>query len=519
MRRPINPFLCTDSYKIWHAMMYPNGTELVYTNFTPRSGKHFPGVNQAVVFGSQITFRELHEMFDEGFFSQPKDLVIGEIKKEYSIHSGVDFDTSRIERLHDLGYLPIHVKSLPEGSLVNFGIPVITMYNTHPDFFWLPNFLETPISTLMWKPMVSATISREYRKLLLKWANATDKYGASFVDFQGHDFSARGMDSTYAVMSSGLGHATSFYGSDSLPVIHAARTYYDEEHPVIMSVPATEHSVMSAGTGLYGEFETFVKLLKDFPTGVLSVVSDTFDLWKVLTEYLPALKNEIMDRDGKLVVRPDSGDPVDIICGTNGKMFKEYTQALSHYDSAEGRGVIELLWDEFGGTTNADGYKVLDSHVGAIYGDSITLDRANQICERLAAKGFASTNVVFGIGSYTYQHNTRDTLGLAMKAVYIEVRIPKLIGMETEIQSEEFLKEGSYTECINIFKDPITDDGTKKSAKGLLTVQQDEGTGNFELIQEVSWKQEEQGCLLTIYKDGIFDNQTTLTEVRSILGN
>ena len=259
------------------------------------------------------------------------------------------------------------------------------------------------------------------------------------------------------------------------------------------------------------EYQVFKRLLETYPTGILSVVSDTFDLFKVITEYLPRLKQEILARDGKLVIRPDSGDPVDILCGT----IKEDTNTLqgniedaivnNRKDGLDGlyphqKGVIELLWDVFGGTVNEQGYKVLDSHIGAIYGDSITIDRADEICKRLEAKGFASTNVVLGIGSFTYQYNTRDTFGFAMKATYVE-----LDGVGREI-----------------FKDPITDDGTKKSATGLLYVE-DSGDcspdvcASLKLFDKVDWKKESQGLLQTIYKDGVFHNTTTLTEIRNRL--
>lgn len=171
------------------------------------------------------------------------------------------------------------------------------------------------------------------------------------------------------------------------------------------------------------EYQVFKTLLKTYPTGILSVVSDTFDLFKVITEYLPRLKQEILARDGKLVIRPDSGNPVDILCGEEfiGIGMLDYPSKedkddwdfceKEHYNTPQGKGVIELLWDVFGGTINEQGYKVLDPHIGAIYGDSITIDRADEICKRLEAKGFASTNVVLGIGSFTYQYNTRDTFG------------------------------------------------------------------------------------------------------------
>lgn len=242
----------------------------------------------------------------------------------------------------------------------------------------------------------------------------------------------------------------------------------------------------------FGEFQHFKTLLDLYPTGILSVVSDTWDLWKVCTEYLPRLKEQIITRDGKLVIRPDSGDPVDILCGfENPDGLYHRNREITERDKLEAKGVIELLWDVFGGTINGKGYKVLDPHIGAIYGDSITMDRAIQICDRLKAKGFASTNVVYGIGSYTYQYNTRDTFGFAMKATYGEV--------------------GGVGR--NIFKDPITDDGTKRSAKGLLMVHK--GSVGLELIQECDKDIESGGELRTIFLNGVLTVDESLETIRA----
>jgi nicotinamide phosphoribosyltransferase len=357
--------------------------------------------------------------------------------------------------------------------------------------------------------MTSATIAHEYRKVLTKWQEKTDAERGWFIDWQGHDFSMRGMDSVDAVISSGLGHLTSFSGTDSLPAIYGARKHYGATEFVGGSVNATEHSVMCAG-GKEDEVETFRRLLETYPTGILSVVSDTWDLWKVCTEHVVTLKEEIMARDGKLVIRPDSGDPVDIICGT-----EDYTRSKLSYEDVKdmpahpsAKGVIELLWDVFGGTVNEQGYKVLDPHIGAIYGDSITIARADEICARLEAKGFASTNVVLGIGSFTYQYNTRDTFGFAMKATYVEVE-------EIFYATDESVEPGIKTVGREIFKDPITDDGTKKSATGLLHVTK--ANNEYMLVDKVSWAEEAGGELQTIYKDGQFENQTTLMEIKNRL--
>jgi nicotinamide phosphoribosyltransferase len=259
---------------------------------------------------------------------------------------------------------------------------------------------------------------------------------------------------------------------------------------------------MCAG-GKEDEVDTFRRLLNTYPKGILSVVSDTWNLWKVCTEHVVTLKEEILARDGKLVIRPDSGDPVDILCGLLDKTSENYfSKPDSIVISPDNKGVIELLWDVFGGTVNEQGYKVLDSHIGAIYGDSITIERADEICKRLEAKGFASTNVVLGIGSFTYQYNTRDTFGFAMKATYVEITHPAESG-----------SPASATEGREIFKDPITDDGTKKSATGLLFVGKND---NFEitLYDKVSRDEERTGLLQVIYKDGEFYNTTDLTTIR-----
>jgi nicotinamide phosphoribosyltransferase len=497
----MNPLLLTDGYKTGHHFQYPQGTNLVYSNFTPRSNKYAPkGCDKVVSFGQQMVMKIIHDSFQENFFSQPKEIVCGQIKEELALYLGTDYDGTHFEKLHDLGYLPILVKAIPEGNLVPIKVPVLTICNTHPDFYWVTNYLETIISNLLWKPMTSATIAREYRKVLQSWMEKTDSKNSWIVDWQGHDFSMRGMDSVEAVISSGLGHLTSFSGTDSLPAIYGARKYYGAEGFVAGSVPATEHSVMCAG-GKEDEVETFRRLLNTYPKGILSVVSDTWDLWKVCTEHVVTLKQEILARDGKLVIRPDSGDPVDILCGKG--IYQSGDRLLTTEEIDEDvhrpsfKGVIELLWDVFGGTINEQGYKVLDPHIGAIYGDSITIDRAEEICRRLEAKGFASTNVVLGIGSFTYQYNTRDTFGFAMKATYCEVR----------------------SEGREISKDPITDDGTKKSATGLLRVVWDTFAEQYQLMDKQTWEQEkhENNQLKTIYSNGDFPSTTTLAEIKNRL--
>lgn len=577
----MNTILKTDGYKVSHHAQYPEGTSLVLVNGTPRSNTHAIKyyTKGVIVFGMKRAFMELQQDFENNFFSRPKKIVIREIKETLDAYLNTDYDTKHFENLHDLGYLPIEVRWLDEGSVCPIRVPMFTIHNTKPEFFWLPNFLETIISCLIWKGFTSATITRNYREVLdpffIKTTGSTEGTG-----FQLHDFSMRGMDSIYAVSMSGMGHLLFSEGTDNIPAILDAKKYYGAKGFVAGSVPATEHSVMCAG-GKEDEKKTFERLLKLYPTGIVSVVSDTWDLWNVLTVILPELKEEIMSRDGKLVIRPDSGNPADIICGISNKYqdiskyfpegeilpsyFEDYLleevkeetphgeygpveysqkyiirgelyQATIHnigwnrhdkqyyyidmYEKAnitvkkfeisnQDKGVIELLWDVFGGTVNEQGYKVLDPHIGAIYGDSITVERAKQIAERLEAKGFATTNVVFGIGSFTYQFNTRDTYGFAMKATYVERE-------ENFLATPESVEYGIRTVGYPIFKDPITDSGLKKSAKGILRVV--EGKNGLELEDEITWKEfyALENKLLVRFKDGLFYNDQTWGQIKDL---
>jgi len=543
-----NPLLLTDFYKISHYQQYPKGTSFVYSNMTARKSM-LPGVDSVVFFGLQyFAIEYLIKYFNDNFFSRERSEVIKEYSRRIRTSLGVDLpDYKHVEDLHDLGYLPLKIKALPEGSSVPIKVPFLTICNTLPEFFWLTNFIESLMSNILWKPITSATIAKEYRKILDKYADETGM-PPEFVQWQGHDFSFRGMAGLEAAVLSGMGHLLSFTGTDTIPAIDALETYYgaDAEKELIGgSVPATEHSVMCSGSK-EGELETFRRLITEtYPKGIVSIVSDTWDLWKVCTEYLPALKDTILARDGKVVIRPDSGDPVDILCGEpiisvldidDAKQYlleyldeygeKEESMSKNfliddslvkvtvhvswfysqEYDqhfidkvskveieyverTPQQKGVIELLWEVFGGTVNEKGYKVLDSHIGAIYGDSITLERADRICARLKDKGFAS-QVVFGIGSYTYQYNTRDTFGMAIKATYVEVD-----GEGREIQ-----------------KDPVTDNGSKKSATGLLKVVKEDG--KYVLVDKVPVEEEKEGELQTVFLDGNLVRQQYLKDIR-----
>jgi nicotinamide phosphoribosyltransferase len=546
-----NPLNLTDGYKVGHKAMLAPNTDYLSGTWIPRSLKYGPKeVTKILSAGQQLTWMHLHDEFEEYFFKQPIE-VAQKFASDMGKYLGLPYDGKHFEELHKLGYLPIRVKALPEGVETPPNIPHQTFINTKPGFAWLTLYLETPISNLSWKTSTNATTALQYRRNATKWVMKTDSENAWFIDYSCHDFAARGLD-PFTTISSGLAHAMSFIGSDTLIVIDAARYFYGvgEEEVCIASVNASEHSVTCTGLFYFlrklqnGELDHEIdkyysydvpatkstrenpdlmaiaewlnlrRWLEIFPVGILSVVSDTFDLFRVITEILPRLKDEIIARDGKLVIRPDSGDPVDITCGhkifevteeeySSEDIFEEGYTAIrangyisdkneKRLNEAEQKGVIELLWDIFGGTVSKEGYKVLDSHIGAIYGDSITLDRQVQIYERLANKGFASTNIVLGVGSYTYQFNTRDTYSFAAKGNW-------------------FQSEGID---YNIYKDPATDNGTKKSLKGLVAIHKDD-KGEYYVKTECTPEEEADGELRVIYEDGKFYNQTTLNEIRN----
>ena len=483
----MNPIHLTDGYKVDHRSQYPEGTTLVYANLTPRSSR-MPGVDTVVFFGLQYAIKKyLIEDFGRYFFAQPKETVLAKYKRRIETYLGPGAITfEHIAALHDLGYLPLEIRALPEGTRVPLRVPMFTIHNTLPEFFWLTNFLETLLSATLWLPCTSATTAAEYRKLLEHYARHTGSDPA-FVGWQGHDFSFRGMGGLEAAMLSGAGHLLSFTGTDSIPAIDLLEEYYGanaEQELVGGSVPATEHSVMCMGTQ-NDEIDTFRRLIGQvYPRGIVSIVSDTWDFWQVITDFIPRLKDSILQRPGKVVIRPDSGNPVHIICG----------DPSAPAGSPEHKGAVACLWECFGGSSTAEGYKLLDPHIGLIYGDSITLERCQAICAGLAEKGFASGNIVFGIGSYTYQYVTRDTFGFAMKATYGEVN-----------------GEGRA-----IFKDPKTDDGAKRSARGLLRVDRNAGQ-HLVLTDNCTWEQAAGGLLEPVFRDGVLVKEQCLAEIRQRL--
>ena len=316
----------------------------------------------------------------------------------------------RLEDLVELGYWPIEIHAVPEGTVLPVKNVLATFENTHVDFAWVVGFLES-LFLKVWNTCSVATMSRQFRKSSEKYADLTcDNH--DHVMFQTHDFGYRGASTEETAAFSGMAHLVNSYGTDTIVAVKAARDHYDATQPIGLSVPATEHSVMCS-YGIEHEYDAFLHIMKKYPTGFLSIVSDTYDYWNIMTDFITRHKEDILARDGRVVFRPDSGDPELIICG----------DPMAEIDTPEYKGSIRLLDEVFGSTLNSKGFKVLNPKVGLIYGEGITLERQGRILQRLMEQGYASSNVVFGIGGLLLQRHNRDDGGFAIKALYAEVGI------------------------------------------------------------------------------------------------
>lgn len=459
----MNSMLLTDGYKLDHRRQYPKGTEYIYANWTARSDKHFPlpegrKLDGYVVFGIQyLCMKYLIEDFKKNFFERSEKEIaeeyMGFMQSYIGYNQAQQVGVDHIIELHRLGFLPIEIRALPEGTVCPIGVPCLTITNTDERFFWLVNYLETLISCTLWPMMTSATIAREYKKELKRHC---EKTGIPMNDFMIHDFSMRGMSGIESSILSGMGHLTCFSGSESLPAIAEMRRYYDPEYKAnISTIFATEHSVACSNTEFDEEgpsdFEYIGNMLNLYKDGMFSIVADTYDFWRFIGNYIPKYKCDIMRRNGRVVIRPDSGVPEDIICGVDAQL----NFFSKEYDPFKGRGAYQTLMEIFGCTYTRKGYKVMDDHIGMIYGDAITLERQAEIYRRLENKGISASNLVLGVGSYTYLGRvSRDSLGFAMKTTNC---------------------------CINdewkeIYKDPKTVCGMpKKSLRGFINLYEEEG--------------------------------------------
>lgn len=389
----------------------------------------------------------------------------------------------KIRSLCKLGYLPLEIKAVPEGTVMPVKNVLLTITNTHPDFYWVVGFVES-ILLKLWYSITVASTCYTYRQVVNESFDRTVDDDMMFLkDFTVHDFGYRSDGSEEGAAISGLAHLLSFKGSDTVPAFPFAVQYYGAslDEPVMFSVPASEHSVMCSFTK-DDELAAFEHMLDLYPSGIVSIVSDTFNVYRVLTEFASKLKNRILSREGKVVFRPDSGNPEYIICGNPN----------ADEGSLEWKGAIRLLDEMFGHTVNSKGYKVLNPHVGLIYGDGMYLERYKRTLQRLEEMGYAASNLVIGVGGILRNHS-RDTMGFAIKATYVEVN-----GAPQEIE-----------------KDPVTDPG-KKSLKGLLHLTHD-GNGNWNTFDCVTSDQEQQGELIPVFNNGKLLVEYTLNQIRNTI--
>lgn len=483
MNTNVMAILLSDTYKHTHPRMYPQNLNKLVSYLTPR--KAMSKQYDKMVFAGLQPFiqKYLVEIFNDQFFTLSW-IEVEHLYKEYmGVQIGVEnCEIDKIKALHELGYLPLEIRALPEGTIVNMGIPVVEMTNTHPDFAWIVQWVECILQAEVWSYSAYATVGYEYFKV------AKAAYDKTTVGADPHmamaDFGMRGMSCIEDSIKASAGWLLSFNKTSTIPALPFIDKYYSagcEDNHIGIGAVSTEHSVMGANFAIDGDEITFVKrmLTELYPNTSFSMVSDTYDYWNMVENILPACKKEIMAHNGKLLVRPDSGDIVEITLKT-----------------------IESLWNNFGGTVNEKGYKVLDPHIGLIYGDGCTLNRVKTIFEELEKMGFAANNVVFGVGAFCFHALfdndnkmtvlTRDTWGMAMKATYGVFGDKKLF----------------------IYKDPKTDDGLKKSHKGCCkVVAKDDGT--FDCVDEfMDYVADEETALTPVWRDGKFLKQYTLLEVR-----
>lgn len=457
-----NPLLRLDVYKMGHALQYRPGTTKVYSYLCPRSDRYY---DRCVFFGLQYYLEAyLHSWMldkDADGFVDFHEHVVGPCPPDLK---------QKVKALCELGYWPLHIKALPEGTVVPVKNAVMTITNTLPEFYWCVGFVES-LLLKVWYPMTVATCSMAYREVVDQYLAETGMGFPGFGDFMVHDFGYRSDSSEESAAISGAAHLLSFKGSDTVPALPFIQEYYGPlpKTPVMLSVPATEHSVMCS-YGPDGEMEAFERLLDLYPTGIVSIVSDTYSIWNVCNKILPALREKILARDGKVVIRPDSGNPPDIICGNNLWGFADDDHPPEAY------GVLRLLDAQFGSTKNDKGYRELNPKIGLIYGDGMYLERYKETLSRMAGMGYAANNLVIGCGGILRQ-GTRDTLGMALKATYVEIN-----GQPQEI-----------------WKAPVTDK-KKHSHRGLMCVERD--SNGIYTTDQMSLSDESKGLLQTVFLDG-----------------
>jgi len=369
-----NLILLADAYKYSHDKLYYPGTTTIYSYLESRGGKF----DNTVFYGLQYFIKEY--LIGKAFTQDDLDEA-AEIMPQVFGRDDV-FNKANFQYILDKhnGYLPIRIKAVPEGTAVPVSNALMTIENTDPNCFWLTNFLETLLMQI-WYPNTVATISREVKKVVTQYFEETGTEGTDgAIDFVLNDFGLRGVSSVESAGLGGSAHLLSFLGSDNIQANVFARDYYNTDKVYGLSVPATEHSICTL-LGKEGELDIFKHVLDTFPTGIVACVSDSFDIFKACSEYWGEnLKTQILEREGVLTIRPDSGDPIRTLLA-----------------------IFEILFDKFGFTTNEKGYKVLPPQVRVIQGDGVNYDAIKDMYAALKTAKISAENLVLGMGGALLQ--------------------------------------------------------------------------------------------------------------------
>ncbi len=401
----------TDSYKLSHFTQYPEGTEFVSSYIEAR--KPWDAINRVVFFGLQIELTKLRG-------AVVTQAMLDEATPFLKAH-GFDIFRDGWQHIIDQhgGRLPVLIEALPEGTVVPVRVPQLRIENTDPACFWLVSYLETRLLRAVWYASTVCSLSFAVAYSIRDKMQVTDGT-TEWAEFKLHDFGARGAVSADAAAIGGAAHLVNSMCTDTIGALVVARNFYGAEMAGF-SIPASEHSTMTPA-GMGGELDQMRRMLQANPTGIIACVSDSYDLTRVVRDYWgDALRDEVLARDGVLVVRPDSGDPVHIVPD-----------------------VIEALMARFGYSTTAQGYRLLNDKVRIIQGDGVNKRSIVEIMDAMIARGLAIGNIAFGMGGGLLQKLDRDSFGYTMKASAI-------------------YRSGAWHE---LFKDPITAKGSKTSRRG-----------------------------------------------------
>lgn len=462
-----NFILLADAYKYSHHKLYLPGTTKVYSYMESRGGKF----DNTVFYGLQYFIKEY--LNDITFTQEDLDEAITYLPKIF----GRDdvFDASKFQYILDKydGKLPVTIKAVPEGTAVETSNVLMTIENNDPNCYWLPNFLETLLMQV-WYPSTVATISREVKKTVTQYFEETATPGAEAgIDFVLNDFGFRGVSSVESAGLGGSAHLINFNGSDTLMAGVFAQNYYNTVEVYGSSVPATEHSICTL-LGKEGELDIFKHVLNTFPSGILACVSDSYDIFKACEEYWGEnLKTQILERDGILVIRPDSGDPVRTLLA-----------------------LFEILFDKFGFVTNEKGYKVLPPQVRILQGDGVNYDAIKEMFQALKDTQISAENLVLGMGGALLQNLDRDTQKYAIKCSYAVVDGKEVIVQKSPIEMDE---NGKITESF------------KKSKGGRLKLV-NAGNG-YETVLEHD-RPELKDELITVFENGQLVKEWTFEDVK-----